>query len=190
MDNSIKAQIQRGLKIAIDYGITLVLFGIFLSIVFSLAKNNIETGVFIFSIIIFLILFSMVYTDMRDVAFKEKRPQYGLHPSPYKGFLYGTIGMLPIFILQLSYYVIPFGEELQTLQRRVLQGITGPLYWLASLISKEVWAYHLVILIIPVMAGLGYLAGHYDFYIMRRFKIFNKMLDKMKKKNTKPQAKK
>lgn len=190
MDNSIKSQIRRGLKVTGDYTITLVLFAIFLSIVISIAKNNLQTGVFIFSIIIFLILFSMIYTNMRDVAFKEKRPQYGINPSPYKGFLYGIIGTLPIFILQLFYYVIPFGEELHTLQFRILQGITGPLYWIASLISDEAWAYHLVLLVLPVMAGLGYLAGHYDFSIMRKLKIFDKIFNKLKKKNIKPQPKK
>ncbi len=174
MDNSFKSQIRRGLKIFTDYSLTLIIFAIFLSIVFNVAKNNLQTGVFIFSILIFLIMFSMIYSNMSDVAFREKRPQYGIHPSPYKGFLYGVIGMLPVFILQLSYYVIPYGEKLLTLQRRVLQGVTGPLYWLASLISDEPWAYHLVLLVIPVIAGLGYLAGHYEFYIMRKLKIFNK----------------
>lgn len=184
MDNSIKTQIRRGLKITTDYCITLIIFVIFLSIVFNVAKNNLQTGVFLFSILIFLILFSMIYTNMSDVAFREKRPQYGLHPSPYKGFLYGLIGMVPVFILQLSYYFIPYSENLVTLQRRVLQGVSGPVYWLASLISEEAWAYHLVLLVIPVIAGLGYLAGHYEFYIMRKLKIFNK-----KKKNNKPPVK-
>ncbi len=182
MDNKVSSQIRRGLKITTDYSITLVIFVIFLSIVFNVAKNNLETGVFIFSILIFLILFSMLYTNMSDVAFKEKRPQYGLNPSPYKGFLYGLIGMLPILVLQLLNYVIPYGEKLLTLQRRILQGLTGPLYWLASLISEETWAYHLVLLVIPIIAGLGYLAGHHEFFIMRKLKIFNK-----KKTNTKHQ---
>lgn len=182
MDNTIKSQIRRGLKIATDYSITLVVFAIFLSIVFNVAKNNLQTGVFIFSILIFLILFSMIYTNMSDVAVKEKRPQYGIHPSPYKGFLYGFIGMLPILVLQLTYYVIPYGEKLLTLQRRILQGITGPLYWLASLISEEAWAYHLVLLVIPVIAGLGYLAGHHEFYILRKLKIFNKKKKDVKAK--------
>ncbi len=174
MDNKVSSQIRRGLKITTDYSITLVIFVIFLSIVFNVAKNNLETGVFIFSILIFLILFSMLYTNMSDVAFKEKRPQYGLNPSPYKGFLYGLIGMLPILVLQLLNYVIPYEEKLLTLQRRILQGLTGPLYWLASLISEEPWAYHLVLLVIPMIAGLGYLAGHHEFFITRKLKIFNK----------------
>jgi small-conductance mechanosensitive channel len=184
MDNSVKSNIRRALKVTIDYFVNVVIFVIFLSVVINVAKNNLQTGVFIFSIIIFLIMFSMIYTNMSEIAFKEKRPQYGLHPSPYKGFLYGVIGLVPVFLLQLLNYAIPYGEELLTLQFRVLQGITGPLYWIASLISDESWAYHLVLLVIPVAAGLGYLAGHREFYIMRKLKIFDK-----KKKNIKPPTK-
>ncbi|MBP7175003.1 MAG: hypothetical protein KBA53_02145 [Thermoclostridium sp.] len=184
MDNSIISQIRRGLKITTDYLITLIIFFIFISIVFNIAKKDLQTGVFIFSIIIFLLLFSMVYNNMSDAAFREKRPHYGLNPSPYKGFLYGVIGTLPIFVLQLVNYLIPYGDKLLTFERRVLQGLTGPLYWLASLISDQTWAYHLVLLVIPIIAGLGYLAGHYEFYIMRRLKIFNKII-----KGKKPQTK-
>lgn len=187
MDNKISSQIKRGLKITTDYLITLAMFVIFLSIVLNIAKNNMEVGIFIFSILIFIILFSMIYNNMSDIAFREKRPQYGLNPSPYKGFLYGFIGTLPILVLQLLYYLINFGENFATLQRRLLQGVTGPLYWLASLISEETWAYHLVLLVIPVIAGLGYLAGHYEFYITRKLKIFDFLMKK--KQDKKPPAK-
>lgn len=182
MDNRIISQIKRGLKITGDYLISLIIFGIFSSIVFSLAQNNLETGIFIFSIVIFLVMFSMIYTSMSDTAFREKRPQYKINPSPYKGFLYGIIGASPILILQLLYYIIQVDEILLTLKRRVLQALTGPLYWLASLISQEIWAYHVVLVIIPLIAGLGYLAGYHEFYITRKLKIF----EKLKKKKEKP----
>jgi hypothetical protein len=67
-------------------------------------------------------------------------------------------------------------------KRRILQAFTGPLYWLAKLISYEIWAYHVVLLVIPVIAGLGYLAGHYEFYIMKKLKIFDKVKSKAKDK--------
>lgn len=186
MDNKISSQIKRGLKITTDYLVSLLIFGIFSSIVFSIAKENIERGITIFSIVIFLVLFSMVYTDMSDIAFREKRPQYAINPPPYKGFLYGFIGIIPIFLLQLLYYIVNIpvngdAEVLLTLKRRILQALTGPLYWLASLISKEVYAYHLVLLLIPIIAGLGYLAGHHEFYILRKLKIFDKLRKNAKK---------
>ena len=94
------------------------------------------------------------------------------------------IGMLPVLILQLVNISFLYGDRLFTFERRVLQGLTSPLYWLASLISDQSWVYHLVLLVIPIIAGLGYLAGHYEFYIMRRLKIFNKF-NKAKKPATK-----
>jgi len=182
MDNKVSSQIKRALRVTGDYFISLILFGVFSSIVFSIAKENIERGIYIFSIIIFLILFSMVYTNMSSIAFKEKRPQYNINPSPYKGFFYGLVGTIPIFLIQLLYYLVDLvvfiPEDLLTLKRRVLQAFTGPFYWLAKMISNETWAYHAVLLIIPVIAGLGYLAGHYEFYIMKKLKIFNKLKSK------------
>jgi len=189
MDNKVGSQIKRALRVTGDYIISLVLFGVFSSIVLSIAKENIERGIYIFSIIIFLLMFSMIYSNMSNIAFKEKRPQYNINPSPYKGFFYGIIGTVPIFIIQLLYYladiVIYIPKEFLTIKRRVLQAFTGPLYWLAKLISHEIWAYHVVLIVIPLIAGLGYLAGHYEFYIMKKLKIFNKFKnkDKNKRKN-------
>ncbi|NLG88263.1 MAG: hypothetical protein GX494_03460 [Clostridiaceae bacterium] len=186
MDNKISSQIKRALRVTGDYFVSLIIFAVFSSVVFGIAKENIEKGIYIFSIVIFLIMFSLIYTNMSDIAFREKRPQYNLNPPPYKGFLYGLIGTVPIFIIQLLYYfadvVLFIPKEYLTIKRRVLQAFTGPLYWLAKLISHDTWAYHVVLLVIPVIAGLGYLAGHYEFYITKKLKIFNKIKGKNEKK--------
>jgi len=186
MDNKVGSQIKRALRVTGDYIISLIIFGIFSSIVFSIAEKNIEKGINIFSIIIFLIMFAMIYNNMSDIAYREKRPQYNINPSPYKGFLYGFIGTVPIFLIQLLYYladaIVYIPKEFLVLKRRILQAFTGPLYWLAKLISHEAWAYHIVLFIIPVIAGLGYLAGHYEFYIMKKLKIFNKIKSKKERK--------
>ena len=183
MDNKVWSQIKRGLRITGDYIVALIIFGIFSSIVFSFFKENLETGITIFSVIIFLLMFSMMYTSMSDTASREKRPQYNINPPPYKGFLYGAIGTLPILLVQLIYYLVSVPEEFLTMKRRVLQAFTAPLYWLAKLISHDEWAYHAVLLVIPVIAGLGYMAGFYDFFIMKKLGLFNK------KKNNKDDRK-
>jgi amino acid transporter len=182
MDNKTWSQIKRGLKVTGDYLTALLVFGIFSSISLSIFKDNLEKGIFIFSIVIFLFLLSMLYSGMSDVAFREKRPQYNINPPPYKGFLYGIVGTIPLFIIQLLYYIISVPEDLLLIKRRVLQAFTGPLYWLASLISQEVWAYHLVLLIIPIITGLGYLAGHHEFYISKKIKLFDKLRQKQQEK--------
>lgn len=182
MDNKLWSQIKRGFKVTSDYFTSLLLFAIFSSIALSIFKDNMEKGIFVFSIILFLLMFSMIYTSMIDTAVREKRPQYNINPPPYKGFMYGIIGTLPIFLVQLIYYAVNVPEEALTLKRRLLQAFTGPLYWLASLISHDEWAYHLVLIVIPVIAGLGYLAGFHEFYIFRKLGLFNK---KQKNKNIK-----
>jgi NhaP-type Na+/H+ or K+/H+ antiporter len=185
MDNKLWSQIKRSLKVTWDYFAALMLFAVFSSIALSIIKDDMEKGIFIFSILIFLIMFLMIYTSMSDIAFREKRPQYNINPSPYKGFIYGIIGTIPLFIIQLLYYVISVPEDRLTLKRRILQAFTGPLYWLAQTISNEVWAYHLVLLVIPVISGLGYLAGYREFYILRKLKIIKNIKQDPKKRKTK-----
>jgi NhaP-type Na+/H+ or K+/H+ antiporter len=185
MDNKLWSQVKRSLKVTWDYLAALMIFAIFSSIALSIFKDDLEKGIFIFSILIFLIMFLMIYTSMSDIAFREKRPQYNINPPPYKGFLYGIIGTLPLFIIQLFYYAISVPEELLTLKRRILQAFTGPLYWLAQMISLDVWAYHLVLLVIPVISGLGYLAGYHEFYILRKLKIIKNVKQDPKKHKTK-----
>ncbi|UZQ85444.1 hypothetical protein ODU73_002587 [Thermoclostridium stercorarium] len=175
MDNKVWSQIKRALKITVDYFVALIIFGVFSSIVFSLFKENFETGITIFSVIVFLLMTAMMYSDMRDTAFREKRPQYNINPPPYKGFKYGFIAVLPILLIQLVYYLVNVPAELTTFKRRMLQAFTAPLYWLAKLISHDEWSYHVVLLIIPVIAGLGYLAGFHNFYITKKLKIFEKL---------------
>lgn len=185
MDNKLWSQVKRGLKITWDYFAALLIFGVFSSIALSIYKDNLEKGILIFSILIFLIMFSMIYTGMSDTAIREKRPQYNINPPPYKGFIYGIIGILPLLVIQLFYYVINVPEELLTLKRRILQAFSSPVYWLAQLISADAWAYHLVLLVIPVIAGLGYLAGYNEFYILKRLKIFTKRKQIPNKRQTK-----
>jgi len=183
LDNRVWSQIKRGLRITVDYVVALVIFGVFSSIIFSLFKNNIETGILIFSVLVFLIMAAMMYTDMIDTAFREKRPQYNINPPPYKGFMYGVIGTLPVLLIQLVYYLVSVPEELQIFKRRVLQAFTAPLYWLARILSHDEWAYHAVLVIIPGIAGLGYLAGFYNFYILKKLKIFEKLKKNNEKKD-------
>lgn len=178
MDNRLWSQIKRALKITGDYFLVLVIFGIFSSVVFSFFKENLETGITIFSVLIFLLMSAMIYTDMSDMAFREKRPQYNINPSPFKGFMYGVIGTVPVFLVQLVYYIVNVADDFLLFKRRVLQAFTAPLYWLAKLISHDEWAYHVVLLVIPVIAGLGYMAGYYGFYVTKKLKIFEKLRKK------------
>lgn len=165
MDNRPVSQITRGLKLTISYGIVLVLFQVFLVPVISLAKDNIVGFMPYLSFAIFLMLFFSVYVEMRILAFKEKRPQYHINPSPYKGFLYGVIGIIPLVIIQTVLMLIRVPEDFAILKRRAYQAFSGPLYWFSKLLGNEPIHYVLSFLLVVLMAGLGYYAGHKDFLI-------------------------
>ncbi len=166
MDNKIFSQIKRGLKIFIDYLLALILFTFFSMPVITAAKENTQNAVTYFSVAIFMILFLNIYVDMRNLAFKEKRPQYNINPSCYKGFLYGLIGIVPLFGIQLVLIMIKLPEEFITLHRRLYQGFGGPLYWLSRMLGDQPAHYLISFAILIIIAGLGYFAGFRDFYLL------------------------
>ncbi len=113
----------------------------------------------------FLILFYGVYNEMRSLGVKESRPQYNINPSKFKGLLYGTIGVIPILIIQLIALAIRIDEPFEILKRRIFQLVSGPLYWLARLLGNEIYHYFASLVTIIVMAFLGYFAGYNKFYL-------------------------
>ncbi|MCX7772089.1 MAG: hypothetical protein N2376_03135, partial [Clostridia bacterium] len=117
------------------------------------------------SFAMFFLLFSSVYVEMRVLAFKEKRPQYGINPPPFKGLLYGFIGIVPLVLVQVLLIVLAVPADYAVLKQRVLQGFTGPLYWFARLLGNAPVDYVLSLVWVVVFAGIGYFAGHKDFLI-------------------------
>jgi len=165
MDNRFSSILKRSLRVTADYITAFILFCVLSASVFSLARG--ETTVFIpwISFATFLILFYLVYVDMRNIGFKENRPQYNLNPSRFKGLLYGAIGVLPILIVQLAVLVANVPEGYDGLKRRIFQLVSGPLYWIAKILGNEAWHYCATLVSIVLMALLGYLAGHSKFYL-------------------------
>lgn len=180
MDNSIISNIKRGLKVTSNYFISLVLFVIFTLPIITVAEENSPSVLAVFSFFVFLALFYMVYVEMRVIAFKEKRPQYNINPSPYKGLLYGLIGIIPLVVCQIILTVIKIPEQYVTLKRRLYQGFSGPLYWLANLLGNDSIHYVISFLVLIIIAGLGYYAGYKEFYLFTV--IRNKLGIKPKRK--------
>ncbi len=172
MDNKAWSVIKRALKVTTSYLLTLIVFAVFSVIVLSFGENTIATAMTVFSFLLFLLLFYTAYVDMRVIAFKEKRPQYNINPSPFKGLLYGFIGSLPVLIIQILTLVIkiPGLPPEALLMRRILQAVSGPLYWFARLIGNAPVSYMLSLLLVVLIAGLGYYAGYYDFYLVARIR--------------------
>lgn len=187
MDNSLLSQIKRGFKVTINYFIALILFGVFLMPILSLAKGNAEGVMFYYSLVFFLLMFYFIYVEMRVMAFKEKRPQYNINPSPFKGLLYGAIGIVPLVAVELVFILIKFPEDLLTLKKRLYQGFAGPLYWFAKLIGNGPVHYLLSFAILVIIAFLGYYAGHRDFMLVNY--IYNKLGIKRKKPSVRQERK-
>lgn len=166
MNNSLLSQIGRGLKISTSYAISLILFGILVMPILSIAKDNTPQIMPFFSFLLFWVLFYLVYIEMRVLAFKEKRPQYNINPSPYKGIFYGVIGILPLVIIELILILVKVPKDYTQLMGRIYQGFAAPLYWFAKLIGNAPIHYVLSFVLVIVAAFLGYFAGHKDFMLV------------------------
>lgn len=168
MDNRIISQLLRGLKVTADYITALILFLVFMMPVMTISQgSSLKNTMAAFSFLIFLFLFYLVYVDMRVIASREKRPQYNINPPPYKGVIYGIIGMIPLVLVQSVLITLKLSEDWQALIRRIYQGFAGPLYWLSRLLGDAPVQYLVSFSILVVIAGLGYYAGYKEFYLVR-----------------------
>lgn len=181
MEKNAKTFIKCSLKVTLDYLIALIIFGIFVTAIMGLAKENLSQWMMPYSILIFLILFAILYSDMKDIAFREKRPQYNINPGPYKGLLFGLAGMAPLMVIALIYPFISVAEDFVLLKFRVIQAFTAPMFWLAKLMGGVYLSYVATLLTLPLIAMLGYLAGHRDFELMFKIKTaIKKVTSKIK----------
>ena len=98
-----KDYIKNGFRVFVDYLISLVIFGVVLYTFLAITKDNYSKWIPVYSFLNFLLLYFMVYSDLKKLAIKEKRPQYNLKPYPLKGLILGFIGFLPLIIIHLLY---------------------------------------------------------------------------------------
>ncbi len=163
--------IKSGLKVLFGYCISLLVFGIFIYVFLSLAKDNTNALLPFYSLLFFLMAFAIVYTDMKKLAEKEKKPQYDLHPYPLKGLIYGLIGFAPVMLLEIISVFIVFGDQVaDRIKHLALNTLMGPLYFIIRAAGGQPIGYILASLVIPLIALLGYLAGYYGFNLTKHLK--------------------
>lgn len=163
--------IKNGLKVLVGYCISLLVFAIFIYVFLSLAKDNTNKLLPYYSLLFFLMVFSIIYVDMKKLAEKEKKPQYDLHPYPLKGLIYGFIGFSPIILIELISVFIVFGDQFADhIKHLAINTLMGPLYFIIRAGSEKPMAYILASLVVPLIALLGYLAGYYGFNIFKYLK--------------------
>lgn len=173
-----KKIIKDGLKVLGDYAVSLVMFVIFLYMFLMITKENYSKWIPLYSGIIFIMMASMIYTDMKKLAIKEKRPQYDLNPYPLKGFILGFIGFLPIITIEVVYLFLDFNTGLgNRVKELILKTILGPVYFSVRLFGGSAIAYVVASLIVPIVAMLGYLAGYYGIDLKKK-RYANKCADK------------
>jgi hypothetical protein len=165
MDNGLLSLIKRGFKLTTSYLVILILLLVFVLPILYFARDSISLVMFVFSFLLFLILARSFYLEMVSIAAKEKNPQFNINPSPYKGLLYGIIGIIPLIIIQSIIISIRVPEDFTILHRRIYQGFSGPLYWFANLMGNEPVLYILSFILLIPAAGLGYYAGYHEFSI-------------------------
>jgi hypothetical protein len=163
--------IRNSAKVLFNYVMALIVFLVFLYVFLSIAKDNFSKYLPLYSILLFLLMFLIIYSDMKSLAVKEKRPQNEMNPYPLKGLAYGLIGTAPIALIIGAASVISFGDQsLDRIKHVVINCLLGPMYFLIRWLSESPAGYAAGILLLPLIAMLGYLAGYYRIDIMSRFR--------------------
>ncbi len=160
--------IKNSARILYNYVLSLVLFAVFVYIFLSISGDKFGALLPIYSFVIFLLAFLLIFSETKKLAIKEKKPQYELHPYPFKGFVYGLIGFLPMIVLEVVSVFISFGNEVgDNLKHIAVNSIMGPLFFIIKLFGESVLGYIAASLAIPVVAMLGYMAGYYGINIIK-----------------------
>lgn len=162
--------IRNGAKILFNYFMALVVFLIFIYVFISITKDNFGKYLPLYSILIFLLMFLIVYSDMKIIAVKEKKPQNEMNPYPLKGLVYGLIGAVPIALITGIVSVISFGNQYDRIKHLAINSLLGPMFFLVKWLNESPAGYAAGILLLPLTAMLGYLAGYYGINIMSKLK--------------------
>lgn len=163
-----KQYIKTGGKILYDYAMSLIIFIIFLYPFIGLVKDNIYTWLPLYCIIVFLFTSIIIYTDMKALAIKEKKPQYELNPYPLKGLIYGLFAIIPVVLVTGVLSLLHFDDStMDRLRHLVINTLLGPMYFIVGWMKESFLGYAAAILVIPVLAMLGYLAGYFGIHIIK-----------------------
>ena len=167
--------IRNSARILYNYALALILFIVFVYIFITIAGNNFGKLLPLYSFIVFIFSFFIVYSETKRLGLKEKKPQNGLNPYPLKGLVYGLIGFLPVAVLEVVSVFITFGTEFgDHLKHVAVNAIMGPLFFAIKPFDEKPLGYVIASLIIPVVSMLGYMAGYYGFDILKIFKKTDK----------------
>ncbi len=166
-----KEYIKNGARILFNYSVTLVFFFIFLYPFMSISGDKFNSWLPAYCILGFLFISYLTYTDMKELAKKEKKPQYELDPRPWKGLVIGLIGFLPVMLAVLVLSLLSFDSEFaERVRHLAINGLLGPVYFAARFTKESLIGYIIAVLLIPAVAAGGYLMGYFGIDIMKKLK--------------------
>lgn len=164
-----KEYIKQGLRVLGNYGISLIIFAIFIYPFMSITGESFNKWLPLYCAIIFLFVTLIIFSDMKSVAKKEKRPQYDLKPYPLKGLVYGLISIIPLAVITAASALFHFQDGIADhLKHVAVNVLLGPMYFIIRLLKESPFGYIAALLLIPLIAMLGYLAGYYGINIMEK----------------------
>ena len=172
--------LKTSLKLLWDHVLFVILTLVFMPIFGWLIQR--EKGILIYSYVISFFYFMLIYSDVWEVARKDRRPHNQERPYALKGL---KIAILPTTIFAISaaiYYVASAGfldfDIVNFIYRLWMPMFVG----FFEFYGQEFPAiFGLVVLILPFASFLGYWAGMHKFSIQE--KVVNFMNDKAKKNN-------
>ncbi len=119
-----------------------------------------------YSIVIVIFLSIIIYSDMKRVGIREKKPTSVASSFPLKGLLLGFIGFSPIIVIELVFLAIALsGNNLSDLQHILLNTSMAPLYSIFKALHEMPVGYALASFVVPVVSMIGYLAGYHGFRV-------------------------
>ncbi|WP_094548365.1 hypothetical protein [Petroclostridium xylanilyticum] len=139
-----------------------------------------ENGLLIFSCIISVLYFLLIYSDVWQVAHKDSKPYSTTKPYVLKGALFGLLASIITIILAVLFFIARSGS--------LNFDIINPIYrvWMSMFLGffetygqTFPWVFALVVLVLPLASFLGYLAGMYNFSIQEKIAmLFNRTANK------------
>ncbi|MDD4493835.1 MAG: hypothetical protein PHV32_05735 [Eubacteriales bacterium] len=171
MKASMKDFVSKSLKATVDYLIVLAFYFIALIPFLMIFKDNANNWIWLYSLLLFILLFRMLFHDYHKIGAFEKRTEDKFHPYLFKGFLLGVTGMIPIVLLGAINLFINIEDQTVSyiVDYAFKKVLFGPLYFIPELLTElgrdSYVTYLLSTLVVPIITFTAYTFGYHDLYL-------------------------
>jgi hypothetical protein len=156
-----KRFIKTAAKVLYDYIVVLILYLIVIYTFIAITKDRFIELIPYYGLVFLVFVFLLIYLDMNKIAVKERKPQYGYKAYPFKGFVYGLVGVIPLAVIVVIASLIQFQNTfLNNLRHIGINVLLGPMYIIIRWLKEEPVGYASALMVLPVISMLGYLSGY------------------------------